>query len=280
MNERQTMSPVVAERYFMFKKSLLVRTELQEIARTVGSAEGFVCLEIGSPNPFFSYRLRKLGGQWHTAILSNDLLQPYTELLGENVYVLPDLKMPFKKKIFDVILIVDFLEFVKDDEAFIEECHGLLKPDGRIIVNVVKPKPWSLINPLRNLLGLSIENTGRYRQGYTESKLFNILKHGFDVSSMRSYSKWFVEFVDLIVQFSLSKVEAGKTPDTGERKKRVMKIAGTFYWIAYQLDMFLFFTKGFRLVAAAKRRAWRPRNAPVLVDGRSISEVVLTKAAE
>ena len=274
------MSPVVAEQYFMFKKSLLLRAELQEIVRVVGSTEGLVCLEIGSPNPFFSYRLRKLGGQWHTAIINNNALQAFTELLGENVYVVPDLKMPFKKKIFDVIVIIDLLEFVKNDESFIEECHGLLKSDGRLVVNVIKPKSWSLLNPLRTILGLASENTGRYRAGYTESRLFNILKHGFDVSVMRSYSKWFTEFVDLLVQFSLMRIEAKKHVDSAERKKRVMKLASIFYWVAYQLDMFLFFTKGFRLVASAKRRAWRPRNAPVLIDGRSISEVVLTKAAD
>jgi hypothetical protein len=34
------------------------------------------------------------------------------------------------------------------------------------------------------------------------------------------------------------------------------------------------------MIAMAKRRAWHPRKTPVLVDGRSISEAVLSKAAD
>ena len=280
MTDRQTMSPAVAAKYLLFRKSLPLQVELQELARTIGQTDGLVCLEVGSPNPLFSYRLRKLGGQWHTGILREADMPAFTELLGDNVYLVPDLRLSFKKKIFDVVLIADVLESVKEDEKFIEECHGVLKPDGRLVVNVTRPKPWSLLNPLRDLLGLTSEETGRFRPGYSESELFNVLKHGFDVANMRSYSRWFVEFVDLWVRSAIRRETARQMPGSEARIHRIIKMAGPCYWIGYQLDMFLFFTRGFRLVASAKRRAWRPRNAPVLVDGRSISEAVLTRAAE
>jgi hypothetical protein len=53
---------------------------------------------------------------------------------------------------------------------------------------------------------------------------------------------------------------------------------GILYRLFYQLDLLLFFTKGHRMLAVAHRRAWRRRDTPVLVDGRTLSEAVLSKA--
>jgi hypothetical protein len=50
-----------------------------------------------------------------------------------------------------------------------------------------------------------------------------------------------------------------------------------FSWLAYQLDALLLLTKGYYLLACAKRHAWRPRKAPVLNDGRRIGDAVLSK---
>ena len=63
----------------------------------------------------------------------------------------------------------------------------------------------------------------------------------------------------------------------GRYPRRVLSIGGFFYKIAEQFDMLLLFNRGHRLVAVGKRRGWRPRDAPILVDGRSISEAVLSR---
>ena len=55
------------------------------------------------------------------------------------------------------------------------------------------------------MLGLTFEKQGRVRPGYTESALFNILKDGFDVHHVRSYSRFFVEFVDAWVRYSMDR---------------------------------------------------------------------------
>jgi hypothetical protein len=47
------------------------------------------------------------------------------------------------------------------------------------------------------------------------------------------------------------------------------------FWIAAQLDLLLFFTRGYHLVAIAQRKIWRPRRTPVLKDGRSIADATL-----
>jgi SAM-dependent methyltransferase len=187
--------------------------------------------------------------------------------------------LPFKEKTFDAVVILGSLEDIHTDEAFIEECHRVLKTDGRLVINVPHIKDWSLINILRTVLGLTPEKRGMVRPGYTETDLFRLLKNGFDVHHMRSYSRFFLELADTVSLFLVGRPGKG---GEGEDKKRlrVYSMFSPLYWLAFQLDILLFFTRGHHLIALAKRRSWRPRNAPVLVDGRSISEAVLTKPAD
>ncbi|OVE74527.1 hypothetical protein BVX94_00065, partial [bacterium B17] len=109
--------------------------------------------------------------------------------------------------------------------------------------------------------------------GYTEAELFGILKNGFDVYSVKSFSRFFVQLVDAIVSALVNKHDPSVEPG---KKVKVYSIAAPFYWLAQQLDMLLFFSKGHRLVAEAKRRGWKDRNAPILNDGRTITEAVLS----
>ena len=94
---------------------------------------------------------------------------------------------------------------------------------------------------------------------------------------MRSYSRFFVQLINIITLFMARGLET-RGPAAERKLMRIYSVMGPFYRIAYQLDMLLFFTRGYALVAVAKRRAWCPRNAPILNDGRSISEAVLSKA--
>jgi hypothetical protein len=96
---------------------------------------------------------------------------------------------------------------------------------------------------------------------------------------MRSYMRFFVALVDVFVQ-ALTWRLGGGTPQSKGRIRAILSVSDLFSRLADQLDMLLFFTRGHRLVAVAKRRPWRSRTAPVLTDGRSISEAVLSRPAE
>jgi hypothetical protein len=128
------------------------------------------------------------------------------------------------------------------------------------------------------MMGLTYENRGLRRPGYSESELFNILKHGFDVHNMRTYCRFFVELTDTFVRASCANA-IESDPNSDKSLRRIYSIAYLPYRLAFQFDMLSFLSRGYNLIATAKRRAWRPRNTPVLVDGRSISEAVLHKAA-
>lgn len=270
--------PVPARQHLhLFRKCLPMRIKLAEILRFLGNTEGQTCLDIGADNGMMSYQLRRRGGTWHSAVINQRTANSVRAVVADNVSVLEDQTLPFKKKTFDTVVLIDFLERTKSDESFIEECHKILKPDGRLIVSAARVKTWTVLKPLRALLGLSYEKKGLVRPGYSESELFGVLKHGFDVYQMRSYSRFFVELTDTVVRALAVRMTQAEQSETG-KVRRLYSIASVFYHLASQLDMLLFFTRGHYLIAMAKRRAWRPRKAPVLVDGRSISEAVLSKA--
>jgi SAM-dependent methyltransferase len=263
----------------VFRKALPMQIKLHEIIRSLGNTEKLVCLDIGADNAMMSYYLRKRGGEWHSAVCWQREADSTTSVVGGNVYVMDGETLPFKKGFFDVLVVLDYLERARSDEAFIEECHRVLKPDGRLIVNVAHVRPWMVLRPLQRLMGLTHDKKGFLREGYSESQLFNILKHGFDVHNMRTYSRFFVELTDTFVQFFKASARAGGA-GSEKKVKNIYSLAFLPYWTAYIFDMLLFLTRGYNMIAVSKRRAWRPRNTPVLVDGRSISEAVLHKALE
>ncbi len=258
-----------------FLNRLTIQVGLHEVLREIGSCENCNCVDIGADNAMVSYYLRRRGGKWSTVVSNAGELDLVRSVVGDNVTEITDSGLPFAKKSFDVVVVWNYLEKTISDEAFIEECHSILKNDGRLVLVVPNIKQMSVINTVRQVMGLTYQRRGWVRDGYTDARLFSILKHGFDVLQLRTYSKFFLELTDAIVQsISLRKYPDGKVTDEAGYR-RLYAAAGPLYKISYQLDLLMFLSKGFYWIATAKRRTWRTRNAPVLVDGRSISEAVL-----
>lgn len=275
-----TLQPLAARHVELFRRTLPLQVRLGEIVRLLGDTRRLSCLDVGATNAMLSYHLRKRGGSWKTVARDEAAAGAAREIVKDEVYVLDKGALPAEwKKTFDVVVIVDSLECAADDEAFIEECHRVLKPDGRLILAVARSSTWALASWLRRLLRLSPARLGRVRPGYTESQLFQILKNGFDVSSVRFYSRLFVELVSVAME-ALARGSEANPPAASAKRRRAEAVGGILYRLAYQLDSLLLFSRGYQFIALAKRRAWRPRSTPVLVDGRSISEAVLSKALD
>ena len=262
----------------LFKKMSPLHMKLRKITQTIGDTKGLVCLDVGMLNSMQSYGLRKNGGEWHTVVSDGTDIEAFKEVLVDNVDLFDGITLPFKDKTFNIVVVSDCLERLSSSDDFIEECHRILRPDGRLIITVARAKSCSLIGPLRNLLGVTDDGTGRPYCAYTESRLFYILKHGFNVHQVKSYSRFFVEFTHAIVSFFADHIDAENLDDI-RKIKRLYSIAGPFYELARQVDMLLFFNTGHIFVVTAVRRAWLSRSTPVLSDGRTISEAVLSKTA-
>lgn len=252
---------------FVFRKSLMLQLELQEVLSALGRLDDLVCLEVGGNNALFSYQLRRHGGHWKTLALDAATAARLKDSLESDVDVLPSEGGFAEKHTYDVAVIAGGeLDAMLGDHDFVKRCHHVLKPDGRLIVCVERKKRISLMNLIKPLL------TGTHQSAFTESRLFETLKNGFDVSSVRTYMRFFSTWVDDTVRHMAKR----RQQEPLEDQRRFYNVAGVFYWIAFQIDALLFLTRGHRMIAVARRRGWRSREAPILSDGRKISEAVLS----
>ena len=272
----------------LFSKSLLKQAKLQQIVSLLGSVSGQTCLDVGGDNGVISWNLRKLGGTWTSVDTSEKAVESIRRLVGERVERIMGSKLPFADGSFDTVVIIDLLEHLEDDYEFVAECHRVLKPNGRLIFNVPHIKAWAFLPPVRRMLGLTQERHGHVRPGYTEAQMFDLLKDGFDVQEARTYSRFFVEALDTLIQVAAARANQdasagskGVLIDEQDFQKmdklfRVYSTLYPFFCLAAQFDKLLSFTKGYCLIGRAKRRRqWLPRKVPKLADGRSIAEAAL-----
>jgi len=249
---------------YIFRKSIHMQLVLQAMLKAAGNLQGKRCLAIGSRNIMMSLQLRKAGGEWQELVFDEETAAGIRNITGDKSIKLfeEDKPLPYENKAFDFVFVLSGLTEHGTDYDFVEKCHKVIDSDGHIILCVARRKKLSLIGPLRSLFGVAEDE-------HTERNLFNILKNGFDVMQMRSFSRFFMEMTDLI-----TRGRAAQKRSYAEIM-RTYGIANIFYFLAYQLDVLIFFTKGHRLVASAKRHSWCTRQAPILSDGRTISEAVL-----
>jgi hypothetical protein len=143
------------------------------------------------------------------------------------------------------------------------------------------------ICPVRSMLGLSWRAKGLERPGYTSGELFEVLKDGFDVPETDSYSTCCVEVPSLFCEAIANKLvhEPYNMPgeNTGTEEFYHYTKLNVFATLVYPLmwllakleEKLLFFVPGHNMVAKTKRRVWRARRQPVLIDGRSIAEAAI-----
>ena len=270
----------------LYKLSLLKQEKFRALCAMLGPTAGLTCLDIGGDNGVISLLLRRGGGTWTSADGGATAVAAIRQLVGERVVEMDGCRLPLPDKQFDRVVVIDYIEHVIEDEAFIAECHRVLKPDGVLIVNTPHIKR-SLLVGLRRLLGLSDAHHGHVRPGYTEAQLFAVLKNGFNVEAVRTYSRFCTQLLDTGLRW-ISERKSGSHDDVkgtllreADFKKldnalRLYRLVFPLFWLAVQLDRLLFFTRGFMLIVRARRRPWlqRPMSHP-LVNGRSLSEATL-----
>jgi ubiquinone/menaquinone biosynthesis C-methylase UbiE len=270
----------------LFKLSLLKQEKFRALCDLLGPTEGLTCLDIGGDNGVISLLLRQCGGTWTSADGSAAAVSAITQLVSDRVCQVEGAHLPLPAGHFDRVVVIDYLEHVMADATFIAECHRVLKPDGVLIVNTPHVKR-SLLFGLRRLLGLSDARHGHVRPGYTERQLFDVLKDGFDVEQVRTYSRFFIQLLDTAIRFVSERKGASHdavkgtllTADDFKRMEKALKLYRLlfpFFWCAVQLDKLLIGARGFMLIARARRRQWLKRpDKPALSNGRSLAEATL-----
>ena len=239
----------------------------RQVSRMLGPVRVQAGLDLGV-GPAVSARLRERGGAWCSLDVPGAPYEALRRIIGENVWPLEGERLPFDDQTFDCVVAADLLLAAEDDEAFIHECHRVIKPAGWILIAVPYVRSGLLLGPVRRLLGMTAAREGWNRLGYTAVDLYEVLKNGFDIQETHRFSRLMVEVTDLMARRA-----AGA--DAGASLARTYRNWRPLLATAALIDPLLFLCRGYRVVARAKRRLWIPRRTPVLRDGRTIAEATL-----
>ncbi len=246
----------------LFRKSIMKQQKFSCIVDLLSETNGLHCLDLGSDNGVISYLLRERGGSWKTADLDEESVQATRELVQRDVFQIDGLRTPFEDNEFDLVVIVDLLEHIEADRAFVGEVFRILKPGGELIVNVPNARR-GIIRKLRNALGDTDEKHGHVRAGYTVDELKALLKDRFSVIIHRYYSKFFSEVIDTLLRFAVDRAGAGKMSARkgplvrGEdlrRSQTAFRLYSLIYpivWSFAKLDRLLVWCDGYGLICKA-----------------------------
>lgn len=249
----------------LFRVSVLKQEKFRHIERFVGDVRGKRCLDIGADNGVISLLLREKGGEWLSADLDDLAVSAILELVRSQVFKIDNGTIPLPDRSLDLIVIVDFLEHIEGDREFARELARVLKPEGKLIVNVPHIKRFSLVNRLRDALGLTEEKHGHVRPGYTLGTLSETLGRSFKITEHTTYSRAFSEIIDTAMNAVYAVIDRrkdsrtskkGRIVGTSEVRKNRGKLAALsliypFLWFVAKLDHILFLQDGYKLIIKA-----------------------------
>jgi len=246
----------------LFRRSPLKQRKLEHLAAMLGPTEGLRCLDLGSDNGVVSLLLRRRGGEWASGDLTEEAVASIRGLVGSDVHAVRGERLPFPDATFDRVAVVDMLEHVEDEAAFVAELARVTKRGGRLVVNTPHQKETRL-RRLRHALGQTDEKHGHLRPGYTVERLRELLSPAFEVERHRTYSKAFSELADTAIQWGLERLGKGSSAKglvvTGSdlaRHRRLFRAWGLvspLVWALTSMDA-LVPASGYMLIAAARRR--------------------------
>jgi len=246
----------------LFHRSVLKQRKLAEIAAALGPTEGLRCLDLGSDNGVISLLLRRRGGRWASADLTEEAVGSIRGLVESDVHRVEGGRLPFADAEFDRVVVVDMLEHVVDESGFAAELARITRPGGRLVVNTPHLKRTAL-RRLRHALGQTDEKHGHLRPGYTPDALGRLLEPAFRLESHHTYSRFFSELVDTAINAgleTLGKRSSAKgmvvTGGDVERHRRLFRAYSLVYpavWAVSRLDR-LVPASGYMLLATARRQ--------------------------
>ena len=272
-------SPEANDLLRLFRTSRPARRKLREIEAMLGASAGHRCLCVGG-EPGVSPASIAGKGDWTFAVLrpgAEEMMRQFVP--GRTVITLdPALGLDFPDSSFDTVVVVDALERVADDYAFTQECHRILKEKGYLLIATAHDKT-GLLAPLRRLAGMGQGGVEAARPGYTQRKLYDLLKDGYDITEFRLHSTFWEQLGDLIQQIAAGLFAGRPSEDaTSGYAGRVASIraaAGVLTLPLALMETLFGWGKGYQITARARARIWKERREVKIRDGRSIAEATI-----
>jgi SAM-dependent methyltransferase len=178
-------------KFFGYPPSTTSRLLARKVYRLLRKNEKGLLLDVGCSHGAFSFELARMG----YAVVgidvnkeSVDVAQRIQESLGLKRIVfhhMDILSNPFQEKQFDVIIMFETLEHIKEDSKVIQEFNRILKDEGILIISVPYAenieeydKP---VGACKSKDGMNVcvgEGGGHYRNGYNLERMESILENG------------------------------------------------------------------------------------------------------
>ncbi len=249
----------------LYKKSVTKQLKFRHLRALAGDCAGKRCLDLGADNGVISYLFRQAGGDWSSADIDPRTVELIRGLVGGDVRRIENDRLPYADAEFDTAVIIDMLEHLADDRGFLLDLARALKEGGTLVVNVPRRKGFSLIRRLRDALGLTDDQHGHVRPGYTRGELAALLAgSGYAVERCVTYSRFFTELVDVMVSFAAhalsgegegSKGTLVSGADLSKHRKKFafFSLVYPFMWLLSRLDWLLFFMPGDKMAVRARR---------------------------
>lgn len=251
-----------AEALALFRRSVLKQQKLAAIVSLLGPTDGLRCLDLGSDNGVVSLLLRRRGGQWSSADLTEEAVAAIGRLVGTDVRPIDGRHLPYADAEFDRVVVVDMLEHVADDQLFVDELARITRPGGLVVVNTPHLKDtW--LRKVRHAIGLTDEKHGHLRPGYDVASLRRLFGASFELQKHRTYSRFFSEAIDTALNFAIERL--GKrgsakgmvVTDVDVRKHRrlfvLYSLLYPFVWAVSRLDRLIPWASGYMLIATGTR---------------------------
>jgi len=247
-------------------KSIKKLQKLKTLSSIIPDCVGKNCIEIGAEKGIVTYFLRnEKKGRWFAGIIDHKYVPISKELLVEDVVAINPEKLQFEDSTFDIIL-ASRPEHIAKDELFFKEILRILKDDGQLYVISPHTGKGMFLNNLKNIVGLTMEQYGHFREGYSLAELDKILSQiGFETFLKGSYSKIFSESIELFLNalYSFAKKKKHKSSSYRPTTEAEFKETGfifNLYKIAFpvllfiaSLDIILPFTRGYVLYLGARK---------------------------
>lgn len=251
-------------------KSIKKREKLKLLKKNLVVDPRFIILDLGCAQGILSYFLRQKGGFWVSTDQDFTNLKTTQSLLEKNLTQIEGGYLPFKSQSFDQVVSLDYIEHLENDDQCLEEIHRVLKKEGQLVIATPRTGKFFILHKLRSALGLKLEFYGHKREGYSLEELKTKLdKAHFQVEKHKTFSRFFSEFIELLLNFFYIKILSPKAaerlrdgfirPSTAQEfwsRKKAFRAYSFIYplvWLLTRLDIFLFFKRGYGLMIWAKK---------------------------